>query len=171
MAALRGGDATLVVVHPSSGYELVLESDLLEFKCRATRSIHSCRILINSLPTALVLEEDSKTKQYEYFGKGFRLGECGVRFQNARLVHSGNISCSVTFPDDGGAASAQSVIRVVKPPRGGQIRSANQNFEYMENETMHINCTADADEPDAFNVTLYLGILFFKFLYFDHSFD
>ncbi|CAB3363213.1 Hypothetical predicted protein [Cloeon dipterum] len=103
---------------------------------------------------SLNMRENTKKDSYEYFGKGFQLGDCGIKFLSVTENLHGNISCTVGLVDNDLEGVGHTNLIVAIPPNSVQL-SIDKN-EYKEKEEIVMSCRALGGRP-APTVTLYLG--------------
>ncbi|CAB3363206.1 Hypothetical predicted protein [Cloeon dipterum] len=150
-ASVHSQSAPSIIVEPKNA-KVVKIGDTFEFLCKASKPIMYCSI--KNTIGSLNMRENTKKDSYEYFGKGFQLGDCGIKFLSVTENLHGNISCTVGLVDNDLEGVGHTNLIVAIPPNSVQL-SIDKN-EYKEKEEIVMSCRALGGRP-APTVTLYLG--------------
>jgi hypothetical protein len=133
-----------------------MKGEQFEFVCNANEEIDTCSIHFVNLPNSINVRDAAKKEMYEYFGKGFSKGDCGIRYFNTTLDMGGAVTCRVGFADDDQEIYKSLELKVGIPMPQVELRASNSNFEFIENDEMIFNCSAIGAVPLPY-LTVFIG--------------
>lgn len=137
---------------------LVMRGEKFEFLCNASKEIESCSIKFVNLGESISIRvrDFAKRETYEYFGKGYKQGDCGIRYFNTTLDMQGTVTCRVGFLEGDEEIEEFTKLDVGIPLSRVELYASNKNFEFIENEEMIFNCSAVGAFPLP-HLTVFLG--------------
>ncbi|XP_018345567.1 PREDICTED: fasciclin-3 isoform X3 [Trachymyrmex septentrionalis] len=133
----------------------------LQILCTAPQEIRFCRVEIPGEGSMLLTPADTSEDRdgnIEYYGKGFSIGECGVRIAKVKENHHGIFKCSLTSKKERQEETASLNIIVAKPPETVEIFTNSGSLggnTFRKGEKLEISCKAKSGRPAA-NLTLFL---------------
>jgi hypothetical protein len=134
----------------------------LSFVCRASKVIESCSIKFESIgrkARSFRVLDGATRAAFSYQGKGFKNGDCGIKYWNTSLDMQGNVTCSVGFSNVDLELVASAKLEVRNPSNRVYLLANNKHFEFNENDEMSFLCTADkAADHSPPNISLFLGM-------------
>jgi hypothetical protein len=121
------------------------------------RPIETCVIEFANQNDYIKMQVNIKKDDYEYFGRGYQRGDCGIRYYAIKPDQNGNVTCTVGFSDLDVESSGSTNLIVAIAPTTINLESRN---EFREGEEMRISCTATGSRP-ASSVSILLGNFLF----------
>lgn len=143
----------------SSKQTFVMRGEQFQFVCNASKEIDACSITFEHIAKGLRVREITKGDEYEYFGRGYKKGDCGIRYFNTTLAMQGNVTCRVGFADDDREIFESTLLKVGIQPTTVELvelHASNKNFEFLENDDMIFNCTAPGAVPPP-HIAVFIG--------------
>jgi hypothetical protein len=132
-----------------------------DFVCSAHAEIESCSICFEAVGKSYSVRENATKDEYVYLGKGFKSGDCGIRYLNVTKDTIGKVTCKVSFPDEDTEIFASMQLQLLKAVRV-HLDANKAGFEFIEGDQIVLNCSAE-NAPKNAEVILRVGMINFDF--------
>jgi hypothetical protein len=144
-------------------HAIVMKGEQFDFVCNASKEIDSCSINFVNLGQSFKVRDSAKKEKYEYFGKGFSKGDCGIRYFNTTADMQGTITCKVGFAGEDQEIYESIELKVGIPMTLVELSANNKNFEFIEDDEMIFNCSAFGADPLPY-ISVFIGEILMSFL-------